>query len=91
MPCCIRDGIYAVRRTSRVPDDQRHAVMVGAMAGMYGGKFVSAIDRRITNRNLCVFGGELISVDCPKAEVDHGTYCGAAAHKTAPGTESNHD
>jgi hypothetical protein len=31
--------------------------MVGVMAGTIGAHAVAAIDRRITNRNLIVFGG----------------------------------
>ena len=79
IPCCIRDGIYTVQRTSRVSDEQRYAAMVGVLAGTYGARFISGIDRQITNRNLCVFGGELLQVTCPKAEVEHGSRSGAAA------------
>jgi hypothetical protein len=28
-------------------------------AGTYGGRFIHGMDRRITNRNLCVFGALL--------------------------------
>ena len=57
MPCCIRDALYCVKRTTHVEDEQRYATMVGVLAGTYGGNLIAGIDRRITNRNLCVFGG----------------------------------
>lgn len=58
MPCCIRDGLYGnVSRVAQVDDGTRHTVMVGLVAGQYGAHFISAIDQRITNRNLVIFGG----------------------------------
>ena len=56
MPCCIRDGLYCVNSTTHVEDDQRYALMCGVLAGTYKAHLVAGIDRRITNRNLCVFG-----------------------------------
>lgn len=57
MPCCIRDGLYHVNRVSNVDDGTRHLVMAGMLAGIYGAHWIAAIDERITNRNLVVFGG----------------------------------
>ena len=58
MPCCIRDGLYgSVNRVAQVDDATRHTVMVGIVAGQYGAHLISAIDQRITNRNLILFGG----------------------------------
>jgi hypothetical protein len=58
MPCCIRNGIYdKVRRVRHLEDDARHALMVGVIAATYKAHAISAIDRRITNRNLLIFGG----------------------------------
>ena len=58
MPCCIRDGLYGnVSRVAQVDDATRHTVMVGLVAGQYGSHLISAIDQRITNRNLIIFGG----------------------------------
>jgi SAM-dependent methyltransferase len=55
MPCCIRDGIY-IRRIKHVEDETRYAVSVGVIAGKFGAYKVTAIDDRITNRNLIVLG-----------------------------------
>jgi len=57
MPCCIRDGLYTVEHTTNVDDNQRYAAMVGVLAGTYQASLIAAIDSRITNRNLCAFGG----------------------------------
>jgi len=46
-----------VSRVAQVDDATRHTVMVGLVAGQYGAHFISAIDQRITNRNLLIFGG----------------------------------
>ena len=51
MPCCIRDGIY-FRRMSHVDEQSRYTAAVGIIAGIYGADKVTAIDERITNRNL---------------------------------------
>ncbi len=56
MPCCIRDGIY-LRTINHTDDDTRYAVAVGAIAGQVGAYKITAIDERITNRNLIVLGG----------------------------------
>lgn len=55
MPCCIRDGIY-IRRINHVDDDTRYASAVGVIAGQFGAYKITAIDPRITNRNLVVLG-----------------------------------
>jgi hypothetical protein len=55
MPCCIRDGIY-LRRINHVDDETRYAASVGVIAGRYGAYKITAIDERITNRNLIVLG-----------------------------------
>jgi SAM-dependent methyltransferase len=60
MPCCIRDGIY-IRRIKHVDDRIRYAVSVGVIAGQFGAYKVTAIDERITNRNLVILGS------CPAA------------------------
>ena len=58
MPCCIRDGLYdSVHSVRHTDDDTRYAVMVGVMAQRFNAHTVSAIDRRITNRHLVMFGG----------------------------------
>jgi hypothetical protein len=56
MPCCVSDNLYSVH-SRHLPDDTRHAVMCGVMAGTYGAHTVTQIDRRITNRHLILFGG----------------------------------
>ena len=56
MPCCIRDGLYCVKNVRHAPDADRYALMVGVLAGTYGASAVAAIDKRITNRNLMIFG-----------------------------------
>ncbi len=55
MPCCIRDGIY-LRRINHVDDRVRYAAAAGVIAGQYHATKISAIDERITNRNLTLFG-----------------------------------
>ena len=58
VPCCIREGLYLDSVSHRIDhDDTRHALAVGAFAAATGAHSVSAIDRRITNRHLVVFGG----------------------------------
>ena len=56
VPCCIRDRLYACR-VKRVDGPTRYATIVGVMAGHYGAHKVSAIDDRITDRYLMMFGG----------------------------------
>ena len=56
MPCCIRDGLF-LRRVAHVDDATRYAVASGVIAGFYRADKVTAIDARITNRNLIVIGG----------------------------------
>lgn len=72
MPCCIRDGLYgSVSRVAQVDDAIRHTVMVGIVAGQYGARLISAIDQRITNRNLILFGGySLHDGDAPASKKD---------------------
>jgi len=55
MPCCIRDGIY-LRRIKHVDDPTRYAAAVGVIAGRFGAYKITAIDERITNRNLIILG-----------------------------------
>jgi hypothetical protein len=55
MPCCIRDGIY-FKRIKHVDDRVRYAAAVGFIAGRFNAYKVTAIDERITNRNLIVLG-----------------------------------
>ena len=55
MPCCIRDGIY-LRTINHVDDETRYAAAVGVIAGQFGAYKITAIDGRITNRNLIVLG-----------------------------------
>ncbi len=55
MPCCIRDGIY-FRRIAHVDEAARYAVAVGVIAGRFGAHKITAIDGRITNRNLIILG-----------------------------------
>jgi hypothetical protein len=55
MPCCIREGLY-LRRISHVDDRVRYATAVGVIAGQFNSYKITAIDERITNRNLIVLG-----------------------------------
>jgi hypothetical protein len=55
MPRCIRDGIY-LRRINHVDGRIRYAASVGVIAGRFGAHKITAIDERITNRNLIVLG-----------------------------------
>jgi hypothetical protein len=55
MPCCIRDRIY-LRRINHLDDYARYTAAVGVIAGRYGAYKITAIDQRITNRNLIVLG-----------------------------------
>ena len=55
MPCCIRDGIY-LRTINHVDDQTRYAASAGVIAGRFGAYKITAIDERITNRNLIVLG-----------------------------------
>ena len=57
MPCCIREGLYSVASVRHCDDDTRYAIAVGAFAASSGAHSVTAIDRQITNRHLCVLGG----------------------------------
>mmetsp|Transcript_106676 Transcript_106676/g.270899 ORF Transcript_106676/g.270899 Transcript_106676/m.270899 type:complete len:388 (-) Transcript_106676:358-1521(-) len=62
MPCCIRDGIYLPcgvkgSKAKGNEDDLRHAIMCGAVGATYGVERMNCIDRRITNRNIFLFGG----------------------------------
>jgi len=56
MPCCIRDGIY-FKRINHLQDQQRYAAAAGYIAGRFHAYKVTAIDERITNRNLIILGG----------------------------------
>ena len=56
MPCCIRDRIY-LRRINHLDDYARYTAAAGVIAGRYGAYKITAIDRRITNRNLILLGG----------------------------------
>jgi hypothetical protein len=53
MPCCIRDGIY-FERIKHADDATRYAAAVGFIGGLYGATKLTAIDERITNRNLII-------------------------------------
>ena len=55
MPCCIRDGIY-LKRIKHVDDRIHYAAAVGVIAGQFGAYKITAIDERITNRNLIILG-----------------------------------
>jgi len=55
MPCCIRDGIY-FKRIKHVDDRTRYAVAAGVIAGQFRAAKITAIDERITNRNLIILG-----------------------------------
>ena len=55
MPCCIRDRLY-LRRINHLDDDKRYTAAVGVIAGRYGAYKITAIDERITNRNLIILG-----------------------------------
>lgn len=55
MPCCIREGIY-LERVNHTDDETRYALMVGTIAGLYNAYKITAIDSRISNRNLIILG-----------------------------------
>jgi hypothetical protein len=55
MPCCIRDGIY-LKRIKHVDDRTRFNIAVGVIAGRFAATKITAIDERITNRNLIILG-----------------------------------
>lgn len=55
MPCCIRDGIY-FKRIKHVDDRLRYGVAAGVIAGQFGAYKITAIDERITDRNLIILG-----------------------------------
>merc|ERR1712194_316084 len=57
MPCCIPGGLYCVRNVRYEGPGERYAAMVGVMAGTYGAHTIACIERRITNRHMCIFGG----------------------------------
>lgn len=57
MPCCIPDKLYSVQNVRYADKDMRYTAMVGVMAGTYGAHSIACIDRRITNRHMCIFGG----------------------------------
>ena len=69
MPCCIRDGLYdAVHSVRHMDDATRYAIMVGVMAQAFNAHTVSAIDRRITNRHLIMFGGYERATEQPQSK-----------------------
>lgn len=57
IPCCIPDKLYCVEHIRYAGVEARYAAMVGVMAGTYGAHSIACIDRRITNRHMCIFGG----------------------------------
>merc|ERR1712008_386057 len=57
IPCCIPDRLYCVQTVRYADKDVRYAAMVGVMAGSYGAHSIACIERRITNRHMCIFGG----------------------------------
>eukprot|EP00928_Gymnodinium_smaydae_P033933 TRINITY_DN24168_c0_g2_i1.p1 TRINITY_DN24168_c0_g2~~TRINITY_DN24168_c0_g2_i1.p1 ORF type:complete len:469 (+),score=49.66 TRINITY_DN24168_c0_g2_i1:62-1468(+) len=57
MPCCIPDKLYSVQHIRYADREMRYAAMVGVMAGTYEAHSIACIDRRITDRHMCIFGG----------------------------------
>mmetsp|Transcript_54394 Transcript_54394/g.129626 ORF Transcript_54394/g.129626 Transcript_54394/m.129626 type:complete len:342 (-) Transcript_54394:37-1062(-) len=60
LPCCIRAGTYvpcSLGGALRDDDEAKHVLHCGIVAGRFGAERVQAIDRRITNRNICICGG----------------------------------
>jgi hypothetical protein len=62
MPCCVRDGIY-FRRIAHVDEQTRYAIAAGVIAGRFQARKITAIDPRITNRNLIILGKGAGSLD----------------------------
>lgn len=58
VPCCIPERLYAggCLSVTHLPDEARYAMMAGVIAKQYGASRVTAIDRRITNRNIVLCG-----------------------------------
>lgn len=58
MPCCVVKDLYAPECVlSNLDDATRYAFLCGVLAHKYGASLVRAVDRRITNRPIMLFGG----------------------------------
>lgn len=58
MPCCVVKDLYMPECVvSNLDDATRYAFLCGALAHKYGASLVRAVDRRITNRPIMLFGG----------------------------------
>ena len=58
LPCCLQAAHYLPEASSlKFSDEQRYAVLCGAMAATYGAEKIASLDRRITPRNLVLAGG----------------------------------
>lgn len=58
MPCCVQKDLYMPNCVmQKLNDANRYAFLVGALAQKYDANLVRAIDAKITNRTLMVFGG----------------------------------
>ena len=58
MPCCVVKDLYAPECVlSNLDDAARYAFLCGVLASKYGASLVRAVDKRITNRPVMLFGG----------------------------------
>ena len=67
VPCCLKADNYldvkgdrrsSRSRTANLADDQRYALLCGALAAKFGATLTSAIDHRVTRRNVVLAGGD---------------------------------
>ena len=58
MPCCVVKDLYMPECVlSNLDDATRYAFLCGALAAKYGASLARAVDRRVTNRPVMLFGG----------------------------------
>ena len=58
MPCCVVKDLYAPECVlSNLDDAARYAFLCGVLSAKYGASLVRAVDKRITNRPVMLFGG----------------------------------
>jgi hypothetical protein len=58
MPCCIVKDLYMPTCViSKLDDTSKYVFLCGSIAAKYGASLVRAVDERITNRTVLIFGG----------------------------------
>jgi hypothetical protein len=58
MPCCVVKDLYLPECVlSNLDDAARYAFLCGVLSAKYGASLVRAVDKRITNRPVMLFGG----------------------------------